>query len=61
MSKLKKTIESTILCIRFPFLYPRNRFTGNHYNNWRIIEFHRKWWKLTGDTFFLKIVKEKEP
>jgi len=61
MSKLKKTIESTILCIRFPFLYPRNRFTGLHYNNWRIIEFHRKWWKLTGDTFFLKIVKEKEP
>ena len=61
MSKLKKTIESTILCIRFPFLYPRNRFTGNHYNNWRIIEFHRKWWKLTGDSFLLKIVKEEEP
>ena len=60
-NKLKRTIKSTILCIRFPFLYPRNRFTGLHYNNWKIIEFHRKWWKLTGDTFFLKIVKEKEP
>lgn len=22
------TIESSILCLRFPFLYPRNRFTG---------------------------------
>ena len=61
MFKLGKYIKSTILCIRFPFLYPRNRFTGNHYDNWKIVEFHRKWWKLTGDTFFLKIVKEKEP
>ena len=31
-----KIIESSILCIRFPFLYPRNRFSGLHYNNWRI-------------------------
>ena len=30
------TIKSSILCIRFPFLYPRNRFTGLHYNNWRV-------------------------
>lgn len=36
--KFKKIISSTILCIRFPFLYPRNRFTGLHYNNWKIIE-----------------------
>ena len=61
MFKLGKYVKSTILCIRFPFLYPRNRFTDLHYNNWRIIEFHRKWWKLTGDSFLLKIVKEKEP
>ena len=26
------------MCIRFPFLYPRNRFTDKHYNNWKIIE-----------------------
>ena len=26
------------MCIKFPFLYPRNRFTGKHYNNWKIIE-----------------------
>ena len=31
-----KIIESSILCIRFPFLYPRNRFSGLHYNNWGI-------------------------
>lgn len=37
--KLFKAIESTILCIRFPFLYPRNRFTGKHYNNWKLIEY----------------------
>lgn len=27
-------IPATILCIRFPFLYPRNRFSGKHYTNW---------------------------
>ena len=60
MFKLKKYIESTILCIRFPFLYPRNRFTGLHYNNWRIVEFHRKWWKHTEDSFILHITDDKK-
>lgn len=41
MKKLIKIINSIILCIRFPFLYPRNRFTGKHYNNWKIIEYIR--------------------
>ena len=31
-----KTCESTILCIRFPFLYPRNRFSGKHYTDWKL-------------------------
>lgn len=30
--------RSVYLSLRFPFLYPRNRFTGLHYNNWRIID-----------------------
>lgn len=34
--KLKNIPNSIILCIRFPFLYPRNRFSGLHYNNWKI-------------------------
>lgn len=29
-------VKASILCIRFPFLYPRNRFSGLHYNNWRV-------------------------
>jgi hypothetical protein len=37
--KVKKPTVSTILCIRFPFLYPRNRWTGLHYNNWRTLDF----------------------
>ena len=31
--KIKDIIKSTILCIRFPFLYPRNRFDGEHHTN----------------------------
>ena len=37
-----KAIQSSILCIRFPFLYPRNLCTGLHYNNWRIKEYCSK-------------------
>lgn len=40
-----KPVKSTILCIRYPFLYPRNRFTGKHYNNWKLIEKHRDIYK----------------
>lgn len=35
---LGRIIKSTWNCIRFPFLYPRNRWTGLHYNNWKILE-----------------------
>ena len=31
--KIKDIVKSTILCIRFPFLYPRNRFDGEHHTN----------------------------
>lgn len=34
---MKKILRNIILCIRFPFLYPRNRFTNKHYNNWYIL------------------------
>ena len=40
--KVFHTIDSVILCLRFPFLYPRNRFTGLHYNNWKIIDYTKE-------------------
>ena len=46
-------IPATILCIRFPFLYPRNRFTGKHYTNWKLNELqreaHLKAFKVVGE------------
>lgn len=38
---LKRIINipyATYMCIRFPFLYPRNRFTDKHYNNWKLLD-----------------------
>lgn len=32
------TVFSTYVCLKYPFLYQRNRFTGLHYNDWKIIE-----------------------
>lgn len=31
--KIKDVISASILCLRFPFLYPRNRFDGKHHAN----------------------------
>ena len=36
--KLKRVPNSVILCVRFPFLYPRNTFNDLHYSNWKIQE-----------------------
>lgn len=42
LSKAKNIIYSSYLCIKYPFLYPRNRFDGKHHNR-----FLNSWiWKL---------------
>lgn len=38
-------IYPTYLCIRFPFLYPRNRFNGRHYTNWKLDKKMNDIWK----------------
>ena len=40
--KIGRVIYSTLLCIKYPFLYPRNRWTDKHYNCWKIIEYYRE-------------------
>lgn len=40
--KFKKFIRipyCCYMCIKYPFLYPRNRFNDLHYNNWKIQNF----------------------
>lgn len=38
-TKLRKIINNIYLCLKYPFLYPRNRFTDLHYNNWKLAEY----------------------
>lgn len=33
MNKLKRAINASRLCLKYPFLYPRNRFDGKHHAN----------------------------
>lgn len=33
---LGHTVYSIYICIRFPFLYPRNVWTGEHWNSWKL-------------------------
>ena len=45
--KIWSVLKSSYLCIRFPFLYPRNRFSGMHYTDWKLhtkyTSIYRKW------------------
>lgn len=53
MKKFFNIINSIYLCIRFPFLYPRNRFSDTHYTNWEFVnkttEFYKKHATHTSD------------
>lgn len=46
-------VPASILCIRFPFLYPRNRFSGKHYTNWKLRgkmkKAHEKGYTMVGE------------
>lgn len=33
IKKIKDVFNASILCLRFPFLYPRNRFDGKHHSD----------------------------
>lgn len=45
--KLGKTLKNCYLCIRFPFLYPRNVFSDRHYTNHKLDnkmrDLYKKW------------------
>lgn len=36
--KLLHMLDSIYLSVKYPFLYPRNRFTGKHYNYWPLLD-----------------------
>lgn len=55
LDKIKKYITSTYTCIKYPYLYPRNRFTGLHYNNWNLHRYHVDNYLLAIKTLFTHI------
>lgn len=58
--KFLKIIESSILCLRFPFLYPRNRFSDLHYTNWKMFNFVGNWKSQTYDIIWFHPTTEKK-
>lgn len=64
LDAIHKTVESTVLCIRFPFLYPRNRFSGLHHTNWKLSEkldaIHAEAFECTNKIEFHKGLTEEE-
>lgn len=57
---INRIVRNIYLCIRFPFLYPRNRFTGLHYNNCKINDFILDWEPLSEDTFYFHVTNEED-
>ena len=53
------TIDSCYLCIRFPFLYPRNRFTDRHYNNWKLSNYEKKLYSEAVFSPYIKYPKDE--
>lgn len=58
--KTKSIVKSTVMCIRYPFLYPRNRFTGLHYNNWELHQYHVENYKKAVKYICMHTYKEDE-
>jgi hypothetical protein len=59
LKTIKNVIYSSYMCISYPFLYPRNRFTGLHYNNWRIVDYYTDLIKTYKNWVFLENPDEK--
>ena len=60
LQKIINIFNSIILCLRFPFLYTRNRFTGLHYNNWEINKFLTNSRKSAYTNVLVHIVNESK-
>lgn len=62
IKKILGIINSIVLCFRFPFLYPRNRFSGKHevYISW-IMKLYNKLHKKSVDKFILSYKFHKDP
>lgn len=62
IKKILGIINSIVLCFRFPFLYPRNRFSGKHevYISW-IMRLYNKLYKKSKDKFQLLFIFHKDP
>ena len=53
--KFLHTLDSCYLCLKYPFLYPRNRITGQHYNNWKIMNYATRLQKESVTNIRMKI------
>lgn len=64
LDTVRRTVESTVLCLRFPFLYPRNRFSCLHHTNWNLSEklyaIHKEAFDCKNPVEFHKGMSEEE-
>lgn len=53
-------VNNAILCLRFPFLYPRNRFTDLHYTDWDLYDATHKTLQASKTSYIVHIVNGKD-
>lgn len=57
IDNIKGMVISSYMCLRFPFLYPRNAMTGLHKNCWRIRNYHREHYRNCVIDVYIKTTK----
>ena len=60
MKTLLKYLNNIVLCIRFPFLYPRNRFTDMHHTDWGLKDAAQVCYNNSRTLYTLNIVNESQ-
>lgn len=60
MKKYKTLYYNIKLCVKYPFLYPRNRFSGNHYDNHKLAQIVWNIQRKNHDTIILHFYRQGE-
>ena len=59
LENIKRTFSATLLCLQFPFLYPRNRFTGLHYHSYNLLKKIDFYNRNGNPSFFIRPINDK--
>lgn len=58
--KIKKMYRSSVMCIKYPFLYPRNVWYNRHYTNFRLLDMTKYFYSHCYEHFFVNVYDKND-